>query len=1023
MTKRTYLTITPDSRPVALRAAGKLPGGENALEYDPEQKLWFAKESADLNRVSAWLPENTVTGRVETTSDLTPEEEFAGALRDAGFQLPHGTLPVMDGKRHRCLVENDKGTRDRDGSGVYQGYLDGRPAGWYQNHRASAEKTNWTASGEYKTDPARVMQQRALNAQRQWDRQQSQQATYDATVAGLVRQWTRMPPATNDHPYLVRKQVLVADGIRQDRYGNLVVPLRNLQGDIRSVEYISPDGKKTLKKDAEKKGSFFVVGGELQPGEPVLYAEGYATAASVHQACGLPVVMCVDAGNLVTVSRLLHTAYPDTPHIILGEDDFTRTDNKGLIKAREAAGQVNGTVILPAFTPEERQQTAAGTASFSDFNDIHVSRGLDAVREQLAPVLDTAAPGWRAHSPPENNMTRASDAPGAEDIPQPTGTPEPTATTEPAVTTEPQATVAPKEPPEPAVTTDPQPGATAKKAAESESAATPPEEPGPDTNGFRAAFGGNQETLPDAAPIDLDALVKGLVRERENDTWVYSLNGERAFIHHVNRGHFAMATPQASLDDRMVLGALLAAKADADAFRRGALEITGSPDFQEKVLGLIIRHNVEVKLLKPDQRDALENMRQAMNAPLDKDRDALNITPLTPGSDHAPAQAQTTSPSQPAPQNTATPASPSAPQAPEKPGATATAASPAQPVQPAPGAQEKPPREWADPRTGMLTGHGPAPYQFKKDNSDSYFVTLRTPDGEKTYWGKELKQAISDSGVAQGEVISLRCLGQQPVTVSSPVRNEQGHITHHEKIDTVRNQWEVQPAIDRSLLVARNEQATPPSGLSVYDAGQFRALQQVLLEKAGLPPQPQPTGDAPLLWLTPDGKGATPPAVHPENVTVPEPARSAGSVIMRAADDNGQPQLLLARAHGQGDWLQGVVRQGEEWLNVLGKICHNRDGSPYLALNSVAPDGRLTPLGYGTAVNQVRGGEVNFDTFAFALKDNRKIIAPLANPEKIPPRLHTMLGFTQAYAPPQTNEPEKPKAEHRPQAMPGMQPG
>lgn len=114
--------------------------------------------------------------------------------------------------------------------------------------------------------------------------------------------------------------------------------------------------------------------------------------------------MTVDAGNMVTVSRKLKEQYPDAAHIILGEDDFTKSDNKGLNKAQEAAKAIDGTYIIPQFTDGERAQAFSGTASFSDFNDIHASRGLDAVRDQLAPVLDPLLPHWRQTFSEENTM-------------------------------------------------------------------------------------------------------------------------------------------------------------------------------------------------------------------------------------------------------------------------------------------------------------------------------------------------------------------------------------------------------------------------------------------------------------------------------------------------------------------------------------------------------------------------------------------------------------------------------------------
>jgi len=121
MQKRTYLTITPDNRAEAIRRAGKLPDGRNTLEYDPDEKLWFAREGADLSRLTDWLPENTVTGNmVATDNNLSPQEEFAGVLKDAGFILPRG-IAIMDGKIQRVPTREDT---DGKTSGVYRGYLD-----------------------------------------------------------------------------------------------------------------------------------------------------------------------------------------------------------------------------------------------------------------------------------------------------------------------------------------------------------------------------------------------------------------------------------------------------------------------------------------------------------------------------------------------------------------------------------------------------------------------------------------------------------------------------------------------------------------------------------------------------------------------------------------------------------------------------------------------------------------------------------------------------------------------------------
>ncbi|EDP2140683.1 hypothetical protein Q6I31_004276 [Salmonella enterica] len=54
MEKRTYLTILPETKKDAL-----------LVEYDKSQKLWFVKAEAHLEKVKAWLPENTVTDQAQ----------------------------------------------------------------------------------------------------------------------------------------------------------------------------------------------------------------------------------------------------------------------------------------------------------------------------------------------------------------------------------------------------------------------------------------------------------------------------------------------------------------------------------------------------------------------------------------------------------------------------------------------------------------------------------------------------------------------------------------------------------------------------------------------------------------------------------------------------------------------------------------------------------------------------------------------------------------------------------------------
>ncbi|EGI5210885.1 DNA primase, partial [Salmonella enterica subsp. enterica serovar Brunei] len=100
-----------------------------------------------------------------------------------------------------------------------------------------------------------------------------------------------------------------------------------------------------LTKDAEKSGNFFVVGGTLKNGRPIVCAEGYATAASGAMALRMPVVMAIDSGNLVKVAENLHKKYPDSPMLFLGDDDPPkphRPGNPGKEAAEKAARLTGG---------------------------------------------------------------------------------------------------------------------------------------------------------------------------------------------------------------------------------------------------------------------------------------------------------------------------------------------------------------------------------------------------------------------------------------------------------------------------------------------------------------------------------------------------------------------------------------------------------------------------------------------------------------------------------------------------------
>ena len=192
--------------------------------------------------------------------------------------------------------------------------------------------------------------------------------------------WDSFSPAASS-PYLEKKGVK-AFGLKEDQ-GNLIIPLRNVEGELRGFQAIDPDGQKAFATGIEKKGNFHLIGADgkdLSQGEIVL-CEGYATGASLHMATGKPVAVAFDSGNLLPVAEAIRDKYPNAAITICADNDHSmkrdgKPYNVGVEKARLAAQKVNGKVKVPTFTDKEKAQ------GLTDFNDLHKARGLEAVQRQ-----------------------------------------------------------------------------------------------------------------------------------------------------------------------------------------------------------------------------------------------------------------------------------------------------------------------------------------------------------------------------------------------------------------------------------------------------------------------------------------------------------------------------------------------------------------------------------------------------------------------------------------------------------------
>ena len=194
--------------------------------------------------------------------------------------------------------------------------------------------------------------------------------------------------------YLERKGV-DGESIRFEPDGTILVPMvrYDLPRDqaLVGIQAIAPDGGKRFAKGTAKEGSACRLGCVVV-GEPILIAEGYATAASIRMAIErrLPVVVAFDSGNLLPVARIQRELYPQCPIVFCADDDWRTVImgepvNVGRKAAAKAARVVGNASITYPVWPGQR---ADGD---TDFNDLHRAAGLGVVSRQLRTMLHMLA--------------------------------------------------------------------------------------------------------------------------------------------------------------------------------------------------------------------------------------------------------------------------------------------------------------------------------------------------------------------------------------------------------------------------------------------------------------------------------------------------------------------------------------------------------------------------------------------------------------------------------------------------------
>ncbi|WP_144155257.1 PriCT-2 domain-containing protein [Paraburkholderia sp. BCC1885] len=350
-------------------------------------------------------PFATEADRVRAALSVIPAEDYEtwvdmafavkSGLGEAGFDLWDAWSRTADNYDERSARTTWKSVREEGGKTLASLFWLARqhgfdPAAWRRGRPAPV-------SPAHREHEAAALEERRRRAQADLDARHRAAATLARAL------WEEAWGAEADHPYLARKGLPAVGtlgeldapdlqrlaGYTPHSEGDvltgrvLLVPVY-IDDAISTVEFIDEAGRKSTLAGGAKAGGYWATGGlpSSQDGQgPIVIAEGMATALSVHLATGWFALAALSAGNLPKVAQVWRDRYPDAEIVILGDR------GRGEEFAQRAARDINGRLAIPAFAPEARLNSKLPT----DFNDLAVLAGPEAIRAVLAHALDGPA--------------------------------------------------------------------------------------------------------------------------------------------------------------------------------------------------------------------------------------------------------------------------------------------------------------------------------------------------------------------------------------------------------------------------------------------------------------------------------------------------------------------------------------------------------------------------------------------------------------------------------------------------------
>ena len=280
-------------------------------------------------------------------------DQFIAFAESKGFPLDHEDV-IPDGQWHSF---NDPNGSSPNSHARY--ILSDEPwSGAVGSHRGGWHYESWRPVNRSKLTSS----ERKKIQQKQAQRKSEQEKFYEQAAKKASKLYDDAFKASSSHPYLIRKGIK-PHGIKQCGQ-DLLIPIYSSNLQIQTLQMIKPDGSKKLFPGGKKQGGFHVVG-DWTSNFKVYIAEGWATAATVHEMTGEPCVCAVDCGNLEPAIATLKEWLSDTWKLCIAADnDWETKGNPGLTKALQAAAKHRTGLWYPPFTDADK--------GLSDWNDWHM---------------------------------------------------------------------------------------------------------------------------------------------------------------------------------------------------------------------------------------------------------------------------------------------------------------------------------------------------------------------------------------------------------------------------------------------------------------------------------------------------------------------------------------------------------------------------------------------------------------------------------------------------------------------------